>query len=182
MTKRDYYEVLGVNKDAGAEAAVVIKPHHLLDIFKLYGAGCEHFVPDLERGHNFWSIGNQVLSNPYLTVEFTDSADDICLPCEFLKNGRCTDQISKTEPGSKAAWNNVIEQRLMDILNVQNGTQMSAAEFCFRSLELLTKSEINYIWYERPAEETEKRARLLGLGLKKYADRVEQNAGEVEAI
>ena len=25
---------------------IVIKPHHLIDIMKLYGAGVEHFLPD----------------------------------------------------------------------------------------------------------------------------------------
>ena len=37
---------------------IVIKPHHLLDIFKLYGKGIENFVPDKNYNHNFYFIGN----------------------------------------------------------------------------------------------------------------------------
>lgn len=36
MTKRDFKETF----------MIIIKPHHLIDIIKLYGAGVEYFVPD----------------------------------------------------------------------------------------------------------------------------------------
>ncbi len=41
---------------------ITIKPHHFMDIIKLYGAGIESFVPDEKLGHDFYRIGNLRLS------------------------------------------------------------------------------------------------------------------------
>lgn len=32
---------------------MVIKPHHFMDIIKLYGGGIQVFVPDTDYGHDF---------------------------------------------------------------------------------------------------------------------------------
>lgn len=45
---------------------VIIKPHHFMDIFKLYGTGIEEFVPDQKMGHDFYAIANAIIKNPYL--------------------------------------------------------------------------------------------------------------------
>ena len=37
-----------------------IKPHHFLDILKLYGNGLESFTEDQRYGHDFWKIGNLI--------------------------------------------------------------------------------------------------------------------------
>lgn len=45
-----------MEKDRGS---LVIKPHHLLDIFKLYGRGVETFVPDDKYKHDFYGGGTE---------------------------------------------------------------------------------------------------------------------------
>ena len=37
---------------------IIIKPHHFIDIIKLYGAGIERFVPDEPMGHDFYKVAN----------------------------------------------------------------------------------------------------------------------------
>ena len=37
---------------------IIIKPHHFIDIIKLYGAGIERFIPDEPMGHD--SIKSQM--------------------------------------------------------------------------------------------------------------------------
>lgn len=41
---------------------IIIKPHHLLDILKLYGKGIEKFVPDINHEHDFYKIANMIVS------------------------------------------------------------------------------------------------------------------------
>ena len=41
---------------------ITIKPHHFLDIIKLYGNGLEKFVPDKNYGHDFYKVGNIILA------------------------------------------------------------------------------------------------------------------------
>lgn len=72
---------------------ITIKPHHLLDIFKSYGKGIEKFVPDEKYNHNFYFIGNAVIDNEIDNVEFTFGFDDICKPCNYLKENICIDEF-----------------------------------------------------------------------------------------
>lgn len=73
---------------------MIIKPHHFIDIFKLYGSGIEEFVPDIKMGHNFYLIANKIMQNPYLDCRLTIGGDDICQPCHYYQNHQCQDIIS----------------------------------------------------------------------------------------
>ena len=42
---------------------VIIKPHHFMDIFKLYCTGIEEFVPDQKMGHDFYAIANAIIND-----------------------------------------------------------------------------------------------------------------------
>ena len=48
---------------------ITIKPHHFMDIIKLYGTGIERFVPDQKRGHDFYRIANLIVQNPTLMMK-----------------------------------------------------------------------------------------------------------------
>lgn len=50
---------------------IVIKPHHLIDIMKLYGAGVEHFVPDESYQHDFYKVANCIIENLDTELQFT---------------------------------------------------------------------------------------------------------------
>ena len=56
---------------------ITIKPHHFMDIIKLYGAGIENFVPDKKLDHDFYRIGNLVLECLTQPLLLTIEGDDI---------------------------------------------------------------------------------------------------------
>lgn len=64
---------------------IIIKPHHLLDIFKLHGKGINKFIPDEKFNHDFYLIGNAVIENRVKRIKFTYNYDNICEPCNYLK-------------------------------------------------------------------------------------------------
>lgn len=43
---------------------ILIKPHHFMDIIKLYGTGIHNFVPDEKMGHDFYKVANMIIHNP----------------------------------------------------------------------------------------------------------------------
>ena len=71
---------------------IIIKPHHIIDIIKLYGAGIERFIPDEPMGHDFYKVANELIDHPTINVKLT-VYDDICRPCKKY-NGRCVDALT----------------------------------------------------------------------------------------
>lgn len=164
-----------------ASQEVALRPHHLLDILKLYSKRDE-FEPDPERQHDFYKIGNQVLANPNLKIRIIVGADSICTPCNRLSKKmsrldkrprRCTDEITDTEGYLlKEDWNNEIDRRLLVILELEEGQIVTPAIFCIKALTALTSGKIAEVWQERPAQETTERAKLIKNGLDRYAERI----------
>ncbi len=73
---------------------IKIKPHHFMDIIKLYGKGIEQFIPDDKYNHNFHYVANEIIKNHHIHIKITLDQDDICLPCKYLgREGRCIDSI-----------------------------------------------------------------------------------------
>ena len=48
--------------------SILIKPHHFIDIIKLYGSGIDRFVPDEKMGHDFYKVANEIIENPSIDV------------------------------------------------------------------------------------------------------------------
>jgi len=140
---------------------ITIRPHHFLDIIKLYGSGLEKFVPDREFGHDFWRVGNLILENHQVELKLVVGADDICKPCKFLKKGNCLD-------GKKQVWNKVIDERILEKLGFEKNAKIKAIDFASKAKKLLRKRDIFEIWKERPFQETEKRAVFLLRGFCRY--------------
>ena len=42
---------------------IIIKPHHFMDILKLYGSGINIFVSDEKMGHDFYKVANRILKD-----------------------------------------------------------------------------------------------------------------------
>jgi hypothetical protein len=149
---------------------ISIKPHHLLDIIKLYGAGLNHFVPDPSHQHDFYRVGNIALKNPNTIVMFTIGNDAICTPCKFNQNHYCMDVVANNPSKfqSKDVWNKTIDKRLMKILGINENDQMTIHEYCQLAFTRLNPGNIKEIWKERPDKETANRTALLLKGLKKY--------------
>ena len=148
---------------------IFLKPHHFLDILKLYGTGLEKFIPDKKYGHDFYKIGNIILKNPLAIIRLTTGVDDICKPCYFLKNNKCINKMQNyfVYP-SKQEWNKIIDERILKKLNLKKGHEASTINFCKYIQKKLTRNDIIDIWKERPRDEVEKRIKYLLAGLNKY--------------
>ena len=51
--------------------SILIKPHHFIDIIKLYGSGIDRFVPDEKMGHDFYNVANEIIDNPSIDLKLT---------------------------------------------------------------------------------------------------------------
>lgn len=70
---------------------ITIKPHHFIDIIKLFGAGIENFVPDEAFGHYFYKIANEIIRDMGAVLQLTIYGDDICKPCNRYNGNECTE-------------------------------------------------------------------------------------------
>lgn len=149
---------------------VAAKPHHILDILKLYGAGIKEFVPDPAYGHDFYRIGNLVLGQPDAMLRFTAESDDICAPCKYCISGRCSGEVptNPEEFSSKEYWNRTIDGRLMKLLGIEVGDCMTALDYARLAYATLTPESIATVWSERPVDETQRRTELLFAGVEEY--------------
>ena len=125
---------------------IVIKPHHLLDIFKLYGKGIENFIPDKNYNHNFYLIGNAVIRNEVNKIRFTYSYDDI----------------------NKNKYNEKLDIRLMKLLNLKFDETYE-----FKNIIELFNSEvslklINLAWYSSNQEDNIIRYKLTKKGIENF--------------
>lgn len=149
-----------------------LKPHHFLDILKLYGMGVEKFVPDKKYQHHFYKVGNAILKNPLAMVSLTVGVDDICKPCRFLKEKKCVDKTKGFVYSSKEKWNRIIDKRILRRLDLKENDKMVAIELCQMIEKKLIAVDIAKIWKEKPTAETKKRIKHFFIGLKKYMKRV----------
>ena len=103
---------------------MVIKPHHFMDIIKLYGGGIQVFVPDTDYGHDFYRAANEMIGNHRIQIKVTSGADDIC-------DKTCTDCISHIKGiRSKNSYNKMLDCRIMDILGLGEDAVYTAEELC----------------------------------------------------
>lgn len=150
-------------------SVIVIKPHHLLDIFKLYGKGIENFIPDKNYNHNFYLIGNAVIRNEVNKIRFTYSYDDICKPCYYLKNSVCSDYFSANGVDiNKNKFNEKLDIRLMKLLNLKFDEIYE-----FKNIIELFNSEIslkliNLAWYSSNQEDNIIRYKLTKKGIENF--------------
>ena len=151
-------------------AEVIIKPHHFLDIIKLYGAGITCFVPDEDYQHDFYRIANLILADHDLPVRLTVHGDDICVPCRYYSDrgeGICSDSISHI-PGidSKDAWNKILDNRIISMIIPDCEAVYTADELC--RLLYGHRDVICEIWKEDDPEKTKERFRLFCAGAERY--------------
>lgn len=146
---------------------IIIKPHHFMDIIKLYGSGIEVFVPDEKMQHDFYKIANEIIKNPQVKLSLTIDADDICQPCVQCINGICDDGLPKTLGNiKKDDYNKRLDQRLIDYLHLNLEEQYTALSLCRIMYE--KKDIIFKVWLEEDDQITQRRFELFQLGAKKY--------------
>ena len=146
---------------------IIIKPHHFMDIIKLYGSGIEVFVPDEKMQHDFYKIANEIIKNPQVKLSLTIDADDICQPCVQCINGICDDGLPKTLGNiKKDDYNKRLDQRLIDYLRLNLKEQYTALTLWRIMYE--KKDIIFKVWLEEDDKITQRRFELFQLGAKKY--------------
>lgn len=151
--------------------SIIIKPHHFIDIIKLYGSGLTRFVPDEAMGHDFYRVGNLILEHPELPLCLTVEGDDICKPCRLYK-GRCMDSISHISGiTEKEVYNHLLDTRILTLFDLTEPIY-TAADLC----ELLFQkaSLIFDVWREEDEEAAKKRHQLFSAGAERYLKRTER--------
>lgn len=146
--------------------SIIIKPHHFIDIIKLYGTGIKTFIPDKEMGHDFYKVANMIISNPNIELNLTIEADDICKPCKMCENNICVDGVDFKGYNSKDMYNKTIDRRLIDVLNLEIDKLYSAKDLCQIILE--NHEEIFNVWREENNTITVRRNSMFALGAKQY--------------
>lgn len=145
---------------------IIIKPHHLIDIIKLYGSGIEHFLPDESYQHDFYKIANIIIEDLNCQLQFTIYGDDICKPCKKFQNSLCIDPLNKVKGyDSKNSYNQELDLRLISQLQIDINTAYTVCHF----IEILNNNKdiIFHVWLEEDDELTKKRDDLFQKGLKK---------------
>lgn len=145
-----------------------IRPHHFMDMIKLYGKGIDVFVPDTDYNHDFFSVANKIVLNHDELVTITLKADTICTPCKYIgEDGACLDVIGHI-PGitSKNAWNDVIDNRICTFSEVKEDTTLTAESYC--KILYAINERIAEIWLEESSTVKNERHKYFCLGAEKY--------------
>jgi hypothetical protein len=148
---------------------IIVKPHHFLDIIKLYGSGLDHFVPAPDFGHDFYRVGNIILDNPDAIIRLTIEGDDICIPCKYFDGEECTGK-SKNNPQylKKENWNKLIDSRLFKKLGLTEGDEIKSLDLVMLVKNKIKEKDILEIWREKIIPQ---RAPFLLKGIDKYIDK-----------
>lgn len=148
---------------------LTIKPHHLLDIFKLHGKGIETFVPDEKFRHDFYAIANAIMEYRINTITFTYGYDDICRPCICLKNNLCTDTFSYHNiVHNKNTYNEKLDKRLIHLLSLDTDHAYDFFEIIHLFHHKLNPELIHTVWEANSPEENKARYNDTRNGLDKY--------------
>lgn len=152
---------------------IVIKPHHLLDIFKLYGKGLEKFIPDVRLNHDFYFIGNAVLENKVNKVKFTYGFDDICKPCDYLKDTVCIGEFEYDGAVyKKNSYNEKLDIRLVNALGLEYNKTYEFNDIVKFISERLNFELINSVWSICSLDDNTSRYLYTKKGMDKYIQKI----------
>jgi hypothetical protein len=148
---------------------LIVKPHHFLDIIKLYGSGLECFVPAPDFGHDFYRVGNIILNNPDAIIRLTIKGDDICIPCKYFDGERCVGESkNNTQYPKKENWNKLIDSRLFKKLGLTEGEKIKSLDLVILAKNKIKEKDILEIWKEKIIPQ---RAPFLLKGINKYIEK-----------
>lgn len=148
---------------------IYIKPHHFIDIIKLYGAGYEKFTPDLKYGHSFYKVGNTVLLNHDTELMFTVDCDDVCENCKYKSGKKCLDSLLGIDGyTSKDEYNKLLDNSIIKKLSLSCEKVYTAFEYA--GMLYANKDIIDSVWTLENGEITKKRNALFFKGCQKYLE------------
>lgn len=145
---------------------ITIKPHHFMDIIKLYGKGIELFVPDEKMGHDFYKVANQIIQDKNTALQLTIYGDDICTPCKSYKD-HCIDLLTSIHGfTTKNEYNKALDERMIALFHLDKNKTYTAKELC--SIYLNNHELIFQVWKEEDSSITIKRHDWFVKGANKY--------------
>lgn len=147
---------------------ITIKPHHLLDVYKLYGRGIYPFSPDEKFGHDFYLVGNYLINHQVKSVIFTAHSDDICRPCRYLKNGVCNDELDLAEFRTKNDYNLMIDQKLLFDFQWKENTSYQLDHLLSSIVEQATPELFCKVWSYSAVDDSILRFTQTLNGVKRY--------------
>lgn len=145
---------------------ITIKPHHFMDIIKLYGKGIDVFVPDEKMGHDFYKIANQIIADKHAALRLTTDGDDICKPCKSYQT-QCTDPLSTISGFTfKNTYNKVLDERMAALFGLDLNKTYTAEDLC--SVYADQHELIFEVWKEEDDAVTKARHDWFVSGAEKY--------------
>lgn len=135
--------------------SIKIKPHHLLDILKLHGKGIEEFVKDIEFGHDFYKVANEIINLEVSEVIFTRDCDDICEPCKYRRDNECSDYVSFLDNYSKDKLNKEIDDKLFKLLGLKEKESYKIEGIFKLLMKNLSYSLFEEVWEHANEDELE---------------------------
>ena len=147
---------------------ITIKPHHLLDVFKLYGRGIYPFSPNTDYQHDFYLVGNLLLDGKVDGIFLTANFDDICKPCRYNNSGVCNDKLSIDSFDNKNDYNRFIDKKLLLQLKLEENRIYKFNELLFLINEKLSLELISGVWRYNGKADNELRLAYTKNGIKNY--------------
>lgn len=151
---------------------IIIKPHHFMDIIKLYGAGIECFVPDKAFEHDFYKVANEIANHLDCELMLTIEGDDICRPCNRFDGKVCTDPLVGIVEGydKKDVYNKAIDERIINQLKLDVNKSYTAKDLLQRIGS--DRDIIFHVWKEEAPAFTSKRNDLFRKGFSKLMEQI----------
>lgn len=144
---------------------ITIKPHHFIDIIKLYGAGIGTFVPDTAYQHDFYRIANEIIGNMDTVLQLTVYGDDICKPCNRYNGKECTDPLDCIQGFCrKETYNQTLDTRLLTLLVLNTDETYTARAILDK---MWREKSMNFLVWQEERELTETRNALFQKGCEK---------------
>jgi len=106
-----------------------LRPHHILDIVR--NIGHDRKIEPHPFGHDLHVVTRKIIEDIDQPLLLVVGADSICFPCSKLNaDSICTDVLPQCEDKpSKQKYNDNLDQKVLDYLNLKNGTQLTVREY-----------------------------------------------------
>jgi hypothetical protein len=148
---------------------VKLRPDHVIWVLKyLYRRDGR----DDERQHGGSAVLAALSDNLDQPIELVLGEDDICGPCKYNHDGRCTDGLDWTPKIGKQEWVERRDESAMRILGVWPGAAMRAGELFGlfgRQLPLLAALLPSHDYYESDCRKGQRDQVLYAEGLRRVS-------------
>lgn len=106
-----------------------LRPHHILDIVR--NIGHERKIEPHPFGHDLHAVTSKILGDIDQPLILVVGADDICIPCIKLNaDSICVDVLPQCDDKpSKQKYNDTLDQKVLNYLNLKEGTQLTVREY-----------------------------------------------------